>query len=163
MRVADGEDGGRAAETVSPTARVPRPAARIILLDGAGRILMFRFDPPDRPPFWCTPGGALDPGETYEQAARRELFEETGIVAEPGPEVARKLTDFVSLKGVPVTADERYFRVALPDDVAPDALDTAGHTELERAVMREWRWFTRAELEALGEPWFPDDLAELMA
>ena len=49
--------------------RAERPAARIILLDPAGRVLLFRFDPSDRPPFWCTPGGALDPGEDYVSAS----------------------------------------------------------------------------------------------
>jgi hypothetical protein len=62
-----------------------------------------------------------------------------------------------------VTADERYFRVVLGEDIDPDAIDTGGHTELERRVMRGWRWFTAADLAALEEPWFPEDLLEMLA
>lgn len=139
--------------------RRPRPAARILLVDGAGRTLLFRFTPDDRPPFWCTPGGALDPGEDYPAAARRELLEEVGIDRDCGPEVTRRMAEFTTIEGVPVLADERYFRV----DVDRCDVDPAGHTELERRVMREWRWFTRAELAAHAEPIFPADLADILA
>lgn len=138
--------------------RTPRPAARILLVDPQDRLLMFRFDPGDRPPFWCTPGGAVDPGESYEEAARRELFEETGIVAEPGPQVLRREIDFLTIERVEVTADERYFLVRT--DRAE--IDCAGHTELERRVMQHWRWIAPGELAALGEPFFPEDLPEIM-
>lgn len=140
--------------------RVARPAARILLVNRAGALLLFRFDTGDeRPPFWCTPGGALDPGEDYASAARRELAEETGILADPGPEIARRLVDFITIERVPVSADERWFRV----DTDASDIDPAGHTELERRVMRDWRWFTRDELTGWPERIYPDDLAEMLA
>ena len=140
------------------TARAPRPAARILLIDAAARVLLFRFDPGDRAPFWVTPGGAVDPGESYEQAARRELLEEVGLEADPGAQVARRVVEFLTLAGVEVEADERYFRV----DVDVLDVDPAGHTELERRVMTRWRWFTRAEIAAHDEPIFPTDLIPLL-
>ena len=138
--------------------RQPRPAARILLVDRAGRVLLFRFSAPDRPPFWCTPGGAVNPGESYAQAARRELMEEVGLDRDPGPEIAQRIVDFLTIEGVEVTADERWFRV----DVEEASVDTAGHTELERRVMTQHRWFARAELATWPERIYPDDLARLL-
>lgn len=139
--------------------RAERPAARILLLDGQGKVLLFRFDPGDRPPFWCTPGGAVDPGESYAEAARRELREETGLDLECGPEVAQRHVEFVTIEGVPVTADERYFLVRTD----ASEIDTAGHTPLEQRVMQSWRWFVRDEIEAHPERIYPEDLLALLA
>jgi 8-oxo-dGTP diphosphatase len=138
--------------------RKPRPAARILLTNAEGRILLFRFTPDDRPPFWCTPGGAVDPGESYEAAAARELIEETGLVLDPGPEVARREVNFLTLEQVEVSADERYFRI----ETQTADIDTSGHTDLERRVMREWRWFDRAEIPCHDEAIFPADLLALL-
>ncbi|SFS03139.1 NUDIX hydrolase [Sphingomonas jatrophae] len=138
--------------------RALRPAARILLLDRAGRILLFRFVPADRPPFWVTPGGAVERGESYEAAARRELLEETGLDADPGAVVARRVVQFLTLEGVEVDADERFFRLQVDEC----AVDTAGHTELERRIMQEWRWFTPAELADWPELIFPVDLADML-
>lgn len=138
--------------------RTPRPASRILLTDPDGRVLLFRFTPDDRPPFWCTPGGALDPGESYEAAARRELREETGLDLDCGPEVARRQVEFVTIEGVPVSADERYFAVR----TETTTIASDGHTDLEQRVMREWRWFDRTELDQHDEPYFPEDLGAML-
>ena len=139
--------------------RASRPAARILLTNASGQILLFRFTPEDgRPPFWCTPGGAVDPGESYEAAAARELIEETGLALAPGPQIARREVDFLTLENVEVTADERYFRVST--DAAD--IDTSGHTDLERRVMREWRWFDRAEITSHAETIFPQDIIAIL-
>ena len=137
--------------------RAKRPAARLLVTDPQGRLLLFRFTPDDRPPFWVTPGGAVDRGETFEQAARRELLEETGLDMEPGPLVAVRHVQFLTLEGVEVDAEERFFAVS----VDRAEIETAGHTELEQRVMLSHRWWTPEELALLDEPWYPVDLLDI--
>ena len=64
------------AEDTSDLTPAPRPAARVLLLDAKDRLLLFRWKPPN---VWITPGGGLEVRETYEKAALRELWEETGL------------------------------------------------------------------------------------
>lgn len=135
-----------------------RPAARLIVLDPEARALMFRYDVPGRDPFWVTAGGECDPGESFEDAARRELFEETGITADPGPQIARMTPRFITVQGEPVQADERFFLVR----VAKAQIDTSGHTETEQALMTQHRWFTLDELEEWHEAIFPVELAAMI-
>ncbi|MFF0413127.1 NUDIX domain-containing protein [Kitasatospora sp. NPDC004745] len=52
------------------------PAVSCLVTDPDGRILLVRSF--NREPWGC-PGGVIDPGETPEQAAERELLEETGL------------------------------------------------------------------------------------
>src|SRR5439155_25685955 len=61
----------------SPT---PRPTARIVLLDGEGRVFLFCYVSPETGRrYWITHGGGVHPGERHEDAALRELQVETGL------------------------------------------------------------------------------------
>jgi len=143
--------------SLNPNLRLRR-AARLIVLDPEGRALMFRYDVPGRDPFWVTAGGECDPGESFEDAARRELLEETGITADPGAlHNVLKVRGF-TVEGEPVQADERFFLVRVPHA----RIDTAGHTELERALMTQHRWFTLEELGNWPEAVFPVTLADMI-
>lgn len=136
-----------------------RRSSRLIVLDPEQRVLLFRFDVPDRPPFWVTAGGECNGRESFEEAAKRELFEETGIRANPGKQIARTTPEFVTVEGEPVQADERYFLVRAFDA----AISTVHHTELEQRVMTQHRWFAAEELADWHEAIFPENLVEMIA
>jgi 8-oxo-dGTP pyrophosphatase MutT (NUDIX family) len=141
-----------------------RLTARVLLLDPDGRVLLFEdSDPglPGPPTFWITPGGALDPGETVEQAALRELAEETGLVLDPqqlrGPIAHRIVVHAYSDKVV--DQDETYFIANVP----PFVVDIAGHTVEEQTTFKGHRWWHRDEVLASSALIWPTSLADLMA
>ncbi|WP_324291212.1 NUDIX hydrolase [Paractinoplanes pyxinae] len=53
-------------------------AAGVLVWDDRRRVLLQKRSDDQT---WCIPGGAVEPGEQLEDAARRELREETGLVA----------------------------------------------------------------------------------
>ena len=59
-----------------------RLTARVLLFDPRGRLLLVRgrATPAAELSFWFTVGGGVEPGETLEAGALREVAEETGIV-----------------------------------------------------------------------------------
>ena len=54
----------------------------MVALCPRGNVLVLRRGPTDpwAPGMWCLPGGGAEPYETLEQAARREAFEEAGLL-----------------------------------------------------------------------------------
>jgi len=142
---------------------VARPAARVLLLDATGRVLMFRGgDParPDEPAFWFTVGGGLNPGETPVQAAIRETYEETGLPRTAddlvGP-VWHEVVEF-GFDGTTYRQSQDFFVSRVPSwDV-----DTSAFDDIEVRSIDRHRWWSVEELETTDEVCYPVGLAGLL-
>ncbi|MGW8883695.1 NUDIX hydrolase [Streptomyces sp. NPDC055749] len=138
----------------------PRKVARVVLLDPDDRILLLHGFEPDDPAvtWWFTPGGGVEGEETREEAALRELFEETGIAdVELGPVLWKRICSF-PFDGRRWDQDEWYFLARTTQTVTAPA----GLTDLERRSIAGSRWWTSAELLAARETVYPTRLGELL-
>jgi putative (di)nucleoside polyphosphate hydrolase len=138
-----------------------RPCVGIMVLDASRRVWIGRrFDAPQEPEgpgtWWQMPQGGIDAGEDAQDAALRELVEETGmrsvtLLAEsPGwysydlPELLRPRAWGGRYRG----QRQKWFAARFWGPEAEIAIERAGHA----IEFDAWRWAEASELVALVVP-----------
>ncbi len=138
-----------------------RNLARVILVDPQDRVLLLRYqhesvDPrdPGLTTYWVPPGGGLQAGESFPDAAKREVLEETGIrIADAGRWVWTREVNLMR-RGEETTYHERYFLTKTDDTVVrptnPDADSIVP------------AWWSRDQIRSSAEVFLPGGLAGLL-
>jgi 8-oxo-dGTP pyrophosphatase MutT (NUDIX family) len=135
---------------------VIRPAARAVILAPTGRILLFHGDT-DLGPAWYTPGGGVEPGETHEEAAAREVREETGRTdIAIGPCVWFRQRFRPGRSGTTIDLRSRFFLAHSPE-FAIDLAVVRAEEGVDGA-----RWWTLAEIECSNELFIPPHFGKLL-
>ena len=130
---------------------VQRRSVRVLPVDRDGQVLLLLGHDPARPsaPYWFTIGGGIEAGEAAEEAAVREMHEETGIQIETSQLVGpfHRGTHTFAFAGVDYVSDSTFFAVRVDDVVT----SFVGLEEGEIGNIVDAQW------------WSPDELATGMS
>ena len=145
-----------------------RKSVKVLLLNEENELLLVCADDPKTTAvdktyygrFWYCVGGQMHPGESFEQAAVREIYEETGISQEDivfGPIVWNGEFDMV-LSGTLMHMDQTFL-VAKTKKIqvsltAPD--------EWEKQSIKKFAWFSLEKIQKSQEVIYPVVLSEYL-
>jgi ADP-ribose pyrophosphatase YjhB (NUDIX family) len=118
-----------------PDASAATLAVGAVVVDERGRVLLVRRAKPPGAGTWTLPGGRVEPGESLEAAAVREVHEETGVAARV---VCGLGAVTIAREGFAYVIHEHL--LVPVSDGAPRAGDDAADV----------RWAAREELAGLG-------------
>jgi 8-oxo-dGTP pyrophosphatase MutT (NUDIX family) len=132
---------------------------KLLLLDEDDRLLLIHAkDPQTQAECWYPVGGGIEPGETLQDAAAREAYEETGLAdLPPGLPVWRRDHTY-EFDGRAIEVHEKWLMHTVDRfDPAPAQL-----TESEARSILGFRWWQPQELAEATETIFPPLLGQLL-
>ncbi|MFG1946723.1 NUDIX hydrolase [Nonomuraea sp. NPDC048826] len=154
------------AETSHDRPVIERDAVRLVVLDVRDHLLLFHTrDPtmPEKGTWWELPGGGIDAGEDYADAAIRELKEETGIRIDRrqvGDPTWRRDSSF-TYRGARRLQHEVVVSVRL--DVSGPDIDGSERVDFEAEDYFDFRWWSIAEVTSSTGLFYPRRLPELLS
>ena len=143
-----------------------RPASRLLVIDNQQRLLLIKvYDKqpvheafPEMSEYWNIPGGGVEPHETYQQAAQRELWEETGITVDKVDTCVWLHERIIQGDKGRLLLQEHFFVVF----VSTSNFTLANLLPNEREAHKAYQWWTYQEISQSSEQFMPVGLAQLV-
>ena len=140
---------------------VIRATSRLVVVSPRETFLLMMTQAPDSSGFsrWITPGGGVDPGESHLEAARRELFEETGRELEIDEEPLWRYEFDVSWDQASHNRGYAEYFLAFADEEFEPASDF--WTPEEHIDVTASAWWSVTDLARTDDPYEPVMLPDL--
>lgn len=138
--------------------RMPRLAVKLLLLDSTDRLLLIHArDKVTRDECWYPVGGGVEPGESLQEAAQREAYEETGLSSLPTghPVWRRDHTYHFNDQTMAVHEEWLLHRIDNFDPVPAELTDHESQTIIG------FRWWDLSELSTTAATVFPPQLGAI--
>lgn len=142
-----------------------RKSSKLFIVDSEGRLLLFLYKDEHQAPFWATAGGELKSGESYTDAAARELYEETGLTLKIGHLLKERDEVYAVARSTPARWLEKYYLVKCPPN---SNIFAAEWTDEEKFTIQKWKWWSLKEMQnensTIFKPeWIPELLSAVLS
>lgn len=136
-----------------------RKTVRGIIVDPGHKILLIKYLDEASPStrdfkngFWVMPGGGVEVDESFEAALKREIFEETGM---RNFQIGQCLLSRLAYANLNSIKDNLYYERYYLVKVKNTDINFDNITEVEKKVIKTYKWWTIEEVRESDEIIFP--------